>query len=564
MSPGCVRAPVASARSLGARVSPDAVMALGALAAFAVILYLGRHLTTFLYDEWSIFVYRREWSPDAILVPHNEHLVALPVMLFKLFFETIGAAPYWPYRVTIALLVVGLGVLVYVFAVPRIGKRAALVPGLMTVLVGAGGHDIIMPFQITLGLSVLGGIGLLLCLDHGTPKAEWWAGGSILLALASSSVGLAVLAAGIVDVLLHLNRRVRAMRILAVPAVAYALWYAHYNVTVFKPGNVLVAPQYAIDAAGGAIGALVGLAPAYYSVLVLAFLGLTAWAWLASERAPLRLLTTVTMPFAFWLLTAIGRAEEPPTSSRYLMPGAIFVALVICEALRGVRLQSRAASRAALLAALLVAFASWTHVVALRTEARAQFDLFTAPVRAELAALSLAREAGPIDPAFTLDSKRAPGVIAQPYFAAVDDLGEPTPDPVRTLATSFDGPRASADAVYFTALAAVVRPSARPTFGGPPPTVVAGVPRPGRGSCIVLPGGRPYVIVLPAGGLALRTAGPGRAEIGLRRWSGAFTKANGLDPAVWGVLRIGRDREARPVQVQIDGRGRGRACSVRS
>jgi hypothetical protein len=147
-------------------------MAIAAAIAFVVIMYLGRHLTTFLYDEWNIFINRRAWDADTLLRPHNEHLVALPVLIFKLLFATVGAAPYWIYRVVIALLTIGLGVLVYAYATPRIGRRAALVPGLLTVLIGAGGQDIIWPFQIALGLSVLGAIGLLLALDRGTAKAE--------------------------------------------------------------------------------------------------------------------------------------------------------------------------------------------------------------------------------------------------------------------------------------------------------------------------------------------------------------------------------------------------------
>ena len=38
--------------------------------------------------------------------------------------STVGAAPYWVYRVVIALLVVALGVLVYLYATPRLGRRA--------------------------------------------------------------------------------------------------------------------------------------------------------------------------------------------------------------------------------------------------------------------------------------------------------------------------------------------------------------------------------------------------------------------------------------------------------
>lgn len=533
-------------------------MVLSAALAFAVILYLGRHLSTFLYDEWNVFINRQPWDVDTILRPHSEHLVAAPVLIFKLFFETVGASPYWPYRAAVALLVVVLGVLVYVFASPRIGKRAALVPGLLTVLVGQGGQDIIWPFQLSLGLSVLGAIAMLLCLDRGTPKSEWWAGGWIVLALASSSIGLAVLAAAAVDVLLHQDRARRALRMLALPVLLYGLWYANYNAAVLRRDNVLVAPQYAVEAAGGALGALLGLPAPLYAVLAVLFFAVVGWAWLRREPPPLRLLTIVTLPVAFWLLAAIGRAHDmQPAASRYLLPGAIFVALVICEALRGVRF----APRSSLLAAVLVAFATWSHVVALRAEAISQFDGFTSHVRAELAALALAREAGAVDRALRVDPVRAPDIVVGPYLEAVDEAGDPTPDPVHTLATSFNAPRESADVTYFNALRLGPTPSSAPPTGGQAPTVLAGTPRRSGRSCVIVGGRRTAVVALPPGGLALRTSAAGRADLRLRRWGSAFVPSGGLDAGGWSVLRTGRDRETRPVQVQIRGRGDVRVCT---
>ena len=547
------------ARPLRERISPKLVMVVGAAIAFVVILYLGRHLTTFLYDEWLVFIHRREWSRDTLLLPHNEHLVALPLLIFKLLFETVGAAPYWPYRVVMALLVVLLGVLVYVYASPRIGPRAALVPGLLTVLVGGGGQDIVWPFQMTLVLPVIGGIVLLLLLDRGTPRAEWWASGAILLSLASSGVGLAVLAAGIVDVLAHPDRLRRAMRLLAIPGVLYGLWHASYNVAVFRRDNLLGAPQYVVDAAGGAAGALVGLSPSYYVVLASALAVLVVWAWMRPVVAPLRLLTVVTLPGAFWLLTALGRAHEmEPAGGRYLLPGAIFVALVACEALRGVRFSSRAAP----VAIVFVVVASWSHVAALRTEARAQLEGYTSDVRAELAALSLARRAGPIAASFRPDPLRAPDIFAGTYFEAVDDLGEPVPDPAGTLARSFSGPRQSADRTFFAALRVRVARVASPRLGDVGPAVVEGAARSGGGVCVVVPGGGSAVLRLPPGGLAMRARGPGRAMVALRRWGPEFTPIHGLDPRVWGVVAIGRDRERErtPVLLRVGSPSDVRVC----
>jgi hypothetical protein len=550
----------AGARPLLERVSPALVMAVGAGLALAVILYLGRQLDTFLYDEWNVFINRRAWDLDTLLRPHNEHLVAAPVLIFKLLFATVGPTPYWIYRVVVALLVVALGVLVYLYAVPRIGRRAALVPGLLTILVGPGGEDILWPFQIALALSVLGGIALLLLLDRGTPNAEWWAGGAILLALASSSIGIAVLAAAIVDVLAHPARARRALRLLAVPIVLYGLWYLGYHAAEFRDENVLAAPQYVADAAGGAAGALVGLSREYYVMLAVAFAVLIVWAWTRPGPPPLRLLTVVTMPVAFWLLTAIGRAQDmQPTTSRYLLPGAIFVALVACEALRDVRFSARAVP----VAAVLVVFASLSHVAALRTQAHALLGNFTSHVRAEVAALALAREAGPIAPTFRPDTLRAPDIFAGPFFEAVDDLGEPVPDPAGTLSASFSGQRQSADRVFFAALGARVQTVASPVPGETSPTVVEGAPRAGGGGCLIVPGGGRAVMALPADGVAMRTSGPGRPTVGLRRWGSTFTPFDGLDPKVWGVVAIGRDRERErtPILLLVEGAAEVRVCS---
>ena len=533
-------------------------MAAGVLVAFVVILYLGRHLTTFLYDEWNVFINRRGWDLDTFLEPHNEHLVAAPVAIFKLLFVTVGASPYWPYRVLAALLVVGLGVLVYRFAIPRIGKRAALVPGLLTVLVGAGGHDIIWPFQIALNLSVLGGIVLLLCLDRATPRAEWIASGFVTLALASSSIGVAVLVAAVVDVLVHPDRPRRALRLLAIPVVLYGLWYLGYNATDFNSNNLLVAPQYAIDAAGGAVGALLGLSAGYYAPAALAFLALVGWGWLRAAPVSPRIVTVATLPIAFWLLTGIGRAGDmQPTTSRYLLPGAIFVALVACEALRGMRFPARAAP----LAIVFVVFATWAHVVALRDIARAEFADKTSPVRAELAALSLAREAGTVNPGFRPDGTRAPDIVAGPFFQAVDDIGNPTPDPARTIATSFGNVLPAADLTFFGALAIPVVPTARPRLGGwPPPPALGGAPR--RGACTLVVRGREAVFELPSTGLAMRTEGPGRAAVRARRWGATFLDTPGLDPKVWGVYAIGRDRDPTPILVSIGGPASVRVCGL--
>jgi predicted small integral membrane protein len=544
---------------------PLAMLAAMAVGSFALIMYLGRSLSTFLYDEWNVALNRLDWNLDTLLRPHNEHLVAFPVLVFKMMFATVGFAPYWPYRALIAALVVLCGVLVYLYARPRIGPRLALVPAALAMLVGQGAQDVIWPFQIALVTPVACGIGLLLCLDRGTRRGEWVGAGLITLALASSAVGLAVLAAGVVSVALQPDRAARALRLLAIPVVLYGAWYETYNVASFKQENLLHAPGFTLDAAGGATAALLGLGPQFYAPAALALVALVAWRVVRPGPPPVALLVAATLPVAFWLLTALGRADfQLPTTSRYLLPGAVFVAAVLVASTDVVRWPRRSLW----VGAAIAVFATASHVVAVRDEARAQFSGFTADTRAEVAALELAHSAGRVDPTFRLDGARAPDVFAGAFFRAVARHGSPVGDPARAIATSFATQRASADATYVTALQIAVTGEPRRLSGGVAPHVlqeIAGKAR-RRGRCVVFApaaAGAAIVLALPAQGLELRNEAGQLADVLLGRWGASPTvKINGLSPRMWGVLRLPHDRDPTPWKVSIAAPGIVRACGL--
>ena len=81
---------------------------------------------------------------------------------------------------------------------------------------------------------------------------------------------------------------------------------------------------------------------------------------------------------------------------------------------------------------------------------------------------------------------------------------------------------------------------------------------------MTVPADRRAVLELPPPGLAVRTRGPARATVGLRRWGATYVPTNGLDPDVWGVLRVGPDRERgrTPIQVTVGGPGEVRVCAL--
>src|SRR6187402_3897076 len=81
---------------------PPFLVTLGAL---VLLVWLGRDMT-FYHDEFA-FLLLRDLSLQGIFAPHNEHLSATLVILYRTLVETVGTVSYWPYlAVTFALHVI--------------------------------------------------------------------------------------------------------------------------------------------------------------------------------------------------------------------------------------------------------------------------------------------------------------------------------------------------------------------------------------------------------------------------------------------------------------------------
>ena len=63
--------------------------------ALLVLVWLGRDMT-FYHDEWALIL-KRDLSVNGILAPHNEHLSATLVILYRVLIGTVGLGSYWPY-----------------------------------------------------------------------------------------------------------------------------------------------------------------------------------------------------------------------------------------------------------------------------------------------------------------------------------------------------------------------------------------------------------------------------------------------------------------------------------
>ena len=302
-----------------------------ALGAAALLLYLGRG-TTYFYDDWWFVTQRMEWTPHAFLEPHNEHLSALPVLVYKAVLEIAGLDAYWLLRVVLTLLVALCAGLVFAYSRRRIGDWPALALTFPFLVFGSGSIDLLWPFQIGFLGSLAFGVGALLAID-----SERWKLATLFLvgALSCSALGIVLL----LGIGVELAMRQKAW-VAGVPGVLFGAWYAIYGASRARLSNFDAVPGWLFESLRGAALSLTDMP---YQLAGVAGVLVGGWLLLrvAKTRAP-RLAALLTAALAFWTVTALGRAHLPDvgmgaTEPRYLYPGALLLALAVVESLRGVR-----------------------------------------------------------------------------------------------------------------------------------------------------------------------------------------------------------------------------------
>ena len=135
-----------------------------AVAASVLILGLASGLS-FQGDEWSYIVDRR-LTIDGLLQPHNEHLAAIHVLIYRGLVEAIGTASYLPYLAVLMVLHVAAaaGLLVLLSRhLPRMGAMAATI---LFLFLGTGFDNLIWAFQIGFVGAVVFGLWALVVVDR--------------------------------------------------------------------------------------------------------------------------------------------------------------------------------------------------------------------------------------------------------------------------------------------------------------------------------------------------------------------------------------------------------------
>lgn len=544
--------------------SPRALVLTACALAFALAAFWlaeGRGLT-FYFDEWDFVQGRREWDADALLAPHNGHVVLVPALIYKLLFEIFGLWVYTPYRAVGLAAHLATVSIVYAYARSRLGAVGALVPAVMLLCFGPGWADILWPFQIGFLVSLGAGVGALLFLERDDEAGQVLAAVLLVLCVASGSLGLPILAMATVEVLRSPERREK-LWVVAVPIALYGAWYVSFSpesqTDLSKIGAV---PEFVARSAAGSVGALLGGGQRVGAVALIVLLPLAGWRIWKTRPVPPRVWTLLATAVLLWTLIAFARAGlEEPDASRYLYPGAVLVLLLAVELVSGMRPTHLAAAGIAV--GVIV-----TGGMNLHAMNRGFFQLGYASelTRGALAGLELA---GPLaDRSLRPEQAAAPQVATGEYLSAVGEYGSPAPAfdelPSASLLT-----QRSADQALILAYRLDRPELAVGGTGNDRPVVVTarGVAARATPACVQLrdtSGANVVTIKIPQEGLWLDKGGAGPAVLRLRRFApdaGARSPIYLLaGPPV--VLEPPPDPSARPWVLDADFPGNLTACGA--
>src|SRR4051812_850375 len=126
------------------RVAKPVWIVLGALClgSAATIVVLGSKLT-FFNDEWYVLLLRPGLSAHTVLEPHNGHLSAIPILVYKGFVAAFGLDAQVPFRIALAIVVVALGLVVFAYVRERCGDVLALLAAALLLFLGSAWQDLL-------------------------------------------------------------------------------------------------------------------------------------------------------------------------------------------------------------------------------------------------------------------------------------------------------------------------------------------------------------------------------------------------------------------------------------
>jgi hypothetical protein len=570
------------ARRVGEDKVAYAALALGFALAAGLILVWGQG-QSFIQDEWNYLVVRTDWAPETLLRPQNGHLIAVPLLVYKGLFATVGAESHLPFQATTVVFHLTIATLFFLLVRPRLPLAVAVALTLLLAFFGTGWDTLMSAYEIPNLTGMAAGLGMLLALGRRTRGGDLAACLLLGISLASFSVGIAFALGALLSVWLEGRAQWRRIWIVLVPAVLYAAWFlwarqfGGSEVTLVAVSSIFsgMADQLAAICSG-----IAGLfrVPGHTDLpvvlehrtewgypLALLLAGLVA---LHVRRAPRSIFfwTVLGTLLIYLALVAVGlNPARTPNAGRYVYMGAILTLLLIAELAGDIRWSTVSG----LVAVVLLALTLMANVAVLRAAGRL-FEAEGGTNRATLSALELQRDR--IEDAFYAEDETTthshPDMFfpAWEYFDAIDEYGSPAYS-LDELASAGEQAREAADQELARALSLTASATVAPRLdraGAPLRSLGAsnGSARP-LGPCLrLIPAGGAtgtFQLELPPGGFGYRTLPSTEVELGLARFGSAYV--NEL-PATRGSgeVAIPPDASETPWRVELKSAGRTLAC----
>ncbi len=387
----------------------DLVFGVLLILSLVYLLRKGQGLT-FFFDEWD-FILSRTFSVTDLLRPHNGHLSTIPVFFYVILKSTFGISSYVPYQI-LGLLVHGSVCLGVYLLGRRRSPALAAGAGIVIALLGTGWQNIMWPFQIGMMGSVSAGLWAIHEFSKPKPSSTRT---SMLVAVSLMCAGGGVAVFATIFFLAIVKRNVSIIARLTIVGFLYALWYLKYGVSQSQPGNIGKTPQFVVDSAMGAAGAIGAKGPDFARWYFLVLILFVFSALLRKQKFFVSLAALMTL-FITWCLTGISRAHlGEPNASRYLYVGAVFLVVAMVTVVPPIFI-----GRQSLFLCLLVPFLVLPNLKILKAGTGGLQDV-SLHLRSSLTGLEMID--GDLIPGQPVDGARAPQINPLQYLAMAKKYG---------------------------------------------------------------------------------------------------------------------------------------------
>ena len=519
------------------------VVLLGATA--ALMFHLTRGLT-FNLDEWTVVTQRRGPGAPSLLEPHNEHLTLLFFIVFLGLLKLGGLDAFALMMVPLVALQLALGYLLFVITKRRLGAGVAVGVAAFALLSGLAYENFLIPGQAAQMFSIVAGVGAFALLDRPrTRRTDLALVALMLVTLTSSGLGIPILLGLAVELALTREGRER-LWVVAAPFALYLVWYVAYGTNRAGLEELTLSLLWAWTAANHAAGAIIGerqIEPGRDMLILL--LVILAYRTFKVDRAGrVRLAALATILLTFYGLTAISRHDiAPPSSSRYLTVGIVFLLLMLVEAARGWRIRSWVPF--VVLALVWVSFGKADGNADAIRDGRALFLQRSDRVRASLGAVELLGRQR-VAPTLEIAPLAAPFLEAGAWFDALDGLrGNPGDSPAALVSAPGDA-RAFADDTLMRAGGLQLRPVG-----------AGGAVAFGRSRCTPLAGS-----TIPPGGVRVEAPVSKPLTLRARRFGADWAMVGVLPIPAGGAVELHPLPDASPVPYAIQKQGTERICRL--